>query len=86
MAKYRIVYFQSDYVEIEAKDRSELRRKAVQCAPFDYDYYEVEDINEEEENESYERREEAPKPDPSPIPISEQMMRKMVEANERAQR
>ena len=51
MAKYRIVYYQCDYIEIEAKDSSELRRKAVQCAPFNYDYYEVEDIDEEEENE-----------------------------------
>lgn len=51
MAKYRIVYYQCDYIEIEAKDCSELRRKAVQCAPFNYDYYEVEDIDEEEESE-----------------------------------
>ena len=51
MAKYRITYYQSDSIEIEAKDRSELRRKALQCAPFNYDYYEVEDINEEKENE-----------------------------------
>lgn len=46
MAKYRIWYFKEDYVEVEAKDSSELRRKAIQCAPMDYDYYETEEIEE----------------------------------------
>ena len=46
MAKYRIVYFKEDYIEVEAKDSSELRRKAVQGAPMDYDYYETEEIEE----------------------------------------
>ena len=49
MAKYRINYYKEDYIEVEAKDSSELRRKAVQGAPMDYDYYESEEIEEEEE-------------------------------------
>lgn len=51
MAKYRIDYYKTDYIEIEAEDCVELRRKAVQCAPFDYDYYEVEEIDKFEEEE-----------------------------------
>ena len=46
MAKYRISYFKEDYIEVEAKDSSELRRKAIQGAPMDYDYYEAEEIEE----------------------------------------
>ena len=46
MAKYRIWYFKEDYIEVEAKDSSELRRKAIQCAPMDYDHYETEEIEE----------------------------------------
>lgn len=51
MAKYRIYYFKEDYIEVEAKDSSELRRKAIQGALMDYDYYEVEEINEFEEED-----------------------------------
>lgn len=55
MAKYRIYYYKEDCIEVEAKDSSELRRKVVQGAPFDYDYYEVEDIDEFEEEEENDR-------------------------------
>jgi hypothetical protein len=44
MAKYRIIYYKEDYIEIEAQDASELRRKTIQCAPFDYDYCEAIEI------------------------------------------
>ena len=54
MAKYRIIYFKEGYIEVEAKDSSELRRKVVQGAPFDYDYYEVEKIDEFEGEEEEE--------------------------------
>ena len=46
MAKYRIFYYKTDYIEVEAKDSSELRRKVMQNAPMDYDYYETEEIKE----------------------------------------
>lgn len=54
MAKYRINYYKEDYIEVEAKDSSELRRKAIQGAPMDYDYYETEEIDEFEGEEEEE--------------------------------
>ena len=77
MAKYRINYYKEDYIEVEAKDSSELRRKAVQGAPMDYDYYETEEIDE------FERTEERQKSDPMPTSIGGMMVRQMIEKYER---
>ena len=82
MAKYRINYYKEDYIEVEAKDSSELRRKAIQGAPMDYDYYETEEIDEFEEEDDEEETE-PPHYSPLPNSIGGQMVRKMIEFYER---
>lgn len=85
MAKYRIDYYKADYIEVEAADCVELRRKAMQQAPFDYDYYEVEEIDEFEEEEEEDGEVEPPLYSPPPNSIGGQMVRKMIEEYERKQ-
>ena len=52
MKKYLVTYYEDIYpiheIPIEAKDRSEAKLIAIQLAPFIYEYFEIE---EKEENE-----------------------------------
>ena len=50
MKQWKITYFEDIYpiheIPIQAKDRSEAKRIAIQLAPFVYEYFEIEEIKE----------------------------------------